>query len=113
MKETYPHARVIGIQPKGCNVLIGTAVPNKIEGLAIGMRSPVLDQSVVDEMMDITDEQAINCMKIMARKEGILVGVSSGANICGSIKIADKIGKGHVVVTIAPDSGKNYLNHFQ
>jgi cysteine synthase A len=92
-------------------VLKGLAIPHKIEGLAAGMIPPVLDQSIIDEMIDISDEEAINCMRKIASEEGILVGVSSGANIFGAIKIAKRMGKEKIIVTIAPDSGKNYMKY--
>lgn len=112
IKEKFPEAQIIGVQPKGCDVLNGHAIPHKIQGLALGMLPSVLDKSIIDEMMDVEDSDAIFCMKQLAIKEARLVGTSSGANIFCAINIAKKLGKGKNVITIAPDTGKNNLNLF-
>ncbi|WP_054740244.1 PLP-dependent cysteine synthase family protein [Cellulosilyticum ruminicola] len=112
VKESFPQAEVVVIQPKGCQSLEGISVPHKIQGLSIGMIPPILQRDVIDCAMDMDYEQAHEMMKLLACKEGLLVGISSGANICGALKLAKKLGKGKVVVTVAPDSGRSYLEHF-
>ncbi len=66
--------------------------------------------SVVDEIIKISDEEAFEIAKLMAREEGILVGISTGANIAAAIKIAKKLGKGKKIVTVAPDGGEKYIS---
>jgi cysteine synthase A len=112
IKENFPKAQIIGVQPKGCDIMNGTAIPHRIQGLAVGMVPPVFDRSIVDEIIDVEDEKAIKCMKELAKKEALLVGTSSGANVCGAIIMAKKIGIGKTVVTVAPDTGKNNLDIF-
>lgn len=112
IKEKFPRARIVGIQPKGCDVLNGFAVTHKIEGLAVGTIPSVLDRSIIADVIDVTEDQAIECMNDMAKQEGLLVGVSSGANIFGAIEIAKQVEPEKTIVTIAPDSGKNYIQYF-
>jgi len=111
IKEKFPGVRIVGVQPKGCDVMNGFAIPNKIEGLAVGMVPQVFDRSVITNVIEVTEEQAIECMNKVAKKEGILVGVSSGANIYGAIEIAKQMGPEKTIVTIAPDSGRNYIKY--
>ena len=65
---------------------------------------------MVDEIIKISDEEAFEMAKLMAKEEGILVGISTGANIAAAIKIAKKLGKGKKVVTVAPDGGEKYIS---
>ena len=103
----------MGVQPKGCDILNGRAIPHRIQGLAIGMIPPVFNRSIIDEMIDVDEKDAIACMKQVARKEALLIGISSGANIFGAISMAEKLGKGKNVITISPDTGKNNLSTFR
>ncbi len=64
----------------------------------------------MDEVVTITNEEAYEYTRLMAREEGLLVGISSGANIAAAVKIARKLGKGKKVVTVAPDGGEKYLS---
>ncbi len=112
LKEKLPYILVVGVQPEGCNVLEGKAVSHQIQGMAIGILPPVLDVSLVDEMVSIEYEDAVECMKILATKEGLFVGISSGANVQAALKMAKELGEGKVVVTVAPDSGRSYLEVF-
>ena len=65
---------------------------------------------MVDEIIKISDEEAFEIAKLMAKEEGILVGISTGANIAAAIKIAKKVGKGKKIVTVAPDGGEKYIS---
>jgi len=112
IKEEFPNAEVVVVQPQGCKSLEGISIPHKIQGLSIGMIPPILQKDIIDYSMDVTYEEASTTMKLLARKEGLLIGISSGANICAALKLATKLGKGKVVVTVAPDSGRSYLEHF-
>lgn len=113
VKEKFPEALVVGVQPEGCNVLEGKAIFHRIQGMAIGFLAPVLDRSVVDRVLSVEYEDAVKCMKDLARKEGLLVGISSGANVYSAIVLAKNLGKGKTVVTVAPDSGRSYLEAFE
>jgi cysteine synthase len=109
IKEKFPDARIIGVQPEGCDLINGKSIPHKIEGLAVGIVPEVFDTKIVDNMLSISDEEAFEYIKLLARKEGLFLGVSSGANVCAAIKMAKELGKGKTVVTVSPDGGKNYI----
>jgi cysteine synthase A len=112
IKEKFPDALIVGVQPVGCDVLKGKAIPHRIQGLAIGMLPPILDVNIVDKVVSIKYEEAVEYMKDLASKEGLLTGISSGANVCAAIKMAKELGEGKTVVTVAPDSGRSYLEVF-
>lgn len=113
IKEKFPNALIVGVQPVGCDVLKGEAVSHRIQGLAIGTLPPVLGVNIVDKVLSIEYEEAVEYMKRLASEEGLLVGISSGANVCAAIKTAEELGVGKTVVTIAPDGGKSYLEVFE
>lgn len=113
IKEKFPDALIVGVQPMGCDILNGKATPHRIQGLAIGMLPPVLDVNIVHNVLSIEFDEAVEYMKLLAREEGLLVGISSGANVCATIKMAKELGEGKTVVTIAPDSGRSYLEVFE
>ena len=83
---------------------------HKIQGIGAGFIPNIYDKSVVDEIMTISDEEAFETAASMAKEEGILVGISAGANVKAAIKLAKRLGKGKKVVTIAPDGGEKYLS---
>jgi cysteine synthase A len=113
IKEKFPDALIVGVQPMGCDILNGKATLHRIQGLAIGMLPPVLDVNIVDKVLSIEYEEAVEYMKHLASEEGLLVGISSGANVCAAIKMAKELREGKTVVTIAPDSGRSYLEVFE
>ena len=108
IKEIFPEALVIGVQPEGCEVLKGKAIPHKIEGLAVGFLSSFLDTKIIDKVLSVSSSEAISYMRCLARSEGLFVGVSSAANICAAVRVAKELGEGKKVITIAPDTGRNY-----
>lgn len=112
IKETFSRAKVIGVQPFGCEALQGRAIPHKIQGLSVGLIPQVLDVSIIDDMYSITYEATMQCALDLVETEGLFLGVSSNANIASAIKLASKVGKGKNIVTIAPDSGEFYLNQY-
>ena len=88
----------------------GKAAPHKIQGIGAGFVPEVYEKDVVDEVMTITDEESYEYARRFGTEEGILVGISSGANIAAAIKIARELGKGKKVVTVAPDGGEKYIS---
>ena len=109
IKNHFPNAQIIGVQPEGCDVLKGKAVPHKILAIALGIIPKTLDVNIVDRVVSVQFQEVIELLRQLARQEGILVGISSGANILAATKIAAELGEGKVVVTIAPDSGRSYI----
>jgi len=109
IKEKFPHALIIAVQPKGCDVLQGKAIKHKIQGFSIGYIPPVLNTSIIDDVLEVDYEDVVTCMKELAKTEGLLLGISSGANVYAAKKMAIKLGINKTIVTISPDSGRSYL----
>ena len=82
----------------------------KIQGLGSGFIPEIYDPKVVDEIKTVSDEDALRFTKIFAEKEGVLVGISSGASILTAVKVAKELGKGKKVLAIAPDGGEKYIS---
>ena len=101
-------SKIVAVQPYGCDLLGGKAVPHIIEGTTLGFLPPVFDTSVIDDVVDVTADEVRATLKNLVRVEGLFVGYSSAANICSAIKIASKLPHECVVSTISPDGGRNY-----
>jgi cysteine synthase A len=111
LKEMKPGVKVVAVEPEKSPVLSGGEPgPHKIQGIGAGFVPDIYDSSVVDEILRISDEEAFEMAKLMAKEEGILVGISTGANIAAAIKLAKKLGKGGKVVTVSPDGGEKYIS---
>ena len=111
LKEIKRDIKVVAVEPEKSPVLSGGEPgPHKIQGIGAGFTPDIYDSSVVDEIIKISDEEAFEIAKLMAKEEGILVGISTGANIAAAIKIAKKVGKGKKIVTVAPDGGEKYIS---
>lgn len=111
LKRVYPEIKVIGVEPAESAVLEGKpAGPHKIQGIGTGFIPDTLDTKVYDEVLPITDEEAMETSREVGRQEGFLVGISSGAAIAAGLKIAKELGKGKKVLVIVPDNGERYLS---
>jgi len=103
--------KVIAIEPASSPVLSGgTAGPHKIQGIGAGFIPKVLNRDIIDEIVPVTDDEAFETAKMLAREEGLMVGISSGANVFGAMKIAKRLGPGKNVVTVLPDTGERYIS---
>ncbi len=111
LKGKIANIKIIAVEPDSSPVLSGgNPSPHKIQGIGAGFIPEILDMSIIDEIEKVKDEDAINMAKSLAREEGLLLGISSGAAIFAALKIAKELGKGKRVVVIAPDSGERYLS---
>lgn len=108
IKKKYPNCKVIAVQPKGCDVLNGRAIPHIIQGIAIGQIPKVLDRSIVDGVVDVEESEVLSVHNRLARELGLYLGLSSAANVCAANSIAQNQHKPLTIVTIAPDGGINY-----
>src|SRR3954447_1188633 len=112
LKERRPEVRVIAVEPESSAVLSGgMAGPHRIQGIGPGFVPEILDRSVIDEILPIADDAALQTARIAAELEGLLVGISAGAAISASLEIAgreDMAGKR--IVTIACDGGERYVS---
>ncbi|QRG69316.1 cysteine synthase A [Brevibacillus choshinensis] len=111
LREKLPDLYIAVVEPKGSPVLSGGKPgPHKLVGTSPGFVPKILNTSIYDEIMQIADEDALETMKLLGAKEGILVGPSSGASVFAAIEVAKRLGEGKRVVCIAPDSGERYLS---
>jgi len=111
LREKNPAVRIVGIEPDASPVLSGgEAGPHKIAGIGAGFVPDVLDTAVYDRIDRITDEEAKEMSVELALKEGLLVGISSGAAVVSALRLARELGPGKKVVVILPDRGDRYLS---
>lgn len=111
LKQYNSNINIIAVEPSKSPVISGgQAGAHKIQGIGAGFVPDIYVKETIDEVMTISDEEAFEYARLMGKEEGILVGISSGANIAAAIKIAKKLGKGKTVVTVAPDGGEKYLS---
>lgn len=110
LKEKNPNTKVIGIEPESSPLITkDEAGPHKIQGIGANFISKIYDDKVVDKVITVSDEESYETVRLMAEKLGILVGISSGCNIRGAIKLADE-NPDKVIVTLAPDGVDKYMS---
>lgn len=111
LKERKPSVRIVAVEPANSPILSGgKAGSHRIQGIGAGFIPKVLNLEVVDEVITVKDEDAYKMSKLIALKEGILAGISSGAACVAALKVAERLGQGRKVVTVFPDSGERYLS---
>lgn len=112
LKARKPAVKVIAVEPAGSPVLSGRRPGrHRIQGIGAGFVPKVLDRSVIDEVITVTDEEAAETTRQLARKEGLLVGISSGAAVAAALNVASRPAfAGKVLVVILPDTGERYLS---
>src|SRR5829696_3077805 len=112
LRERAPEALVVAVEPSASPVLSGGVPgPHKIQGIGAGFVPEVLDRDVIDETISVGDEDALETARLVARREGILAGISAGANIRAALEVAARPEMaGKRVVTIVPDSGERYMS---
>jgi len=110
-KERNPNVKVIAVEPAGSPVLSGGEPGHhKIQGIGAGFIPKVLNRAILDRVMTVTDDEAYQTTKQLSKKEGLLVGFSSGANVFAAQKVAQELGPGKNVVTILCDTGERYIS---
>ena len=111
VKDALPQVRIIAVEPEGSAVLSGGNPGfSYIEGLGAGFVPEVLNSGIFDEVRTISDDDAYEMARRLAREEGLLVGISAGANAHKAAEVARELGPGKKVVTILCDSGQRYLS---
>ena len=112
LRAHNPAVQLVGVEPASSPVLSGgQAGPHKIQGIGAGFVPEVLDVSLLNEIIRVPDEAAIETARELARKDGILVGISSGAAVWAAARIAErKENEGKQIVVLLPDTGERYLS---
>lgn len=111
LKEAYKDIKIYAVEPADSPVLSGGKPgPHKIQGIGAGFVPETLDVEVYDEIIQVKTEQAFEYARRVAREEGILVGISSGAVVYAATEVAKKLGKGKKVLVIIPSNGERYLS---
>ena len=112
LKEKDDQIRVIAVEPSLSPVISGKPIESlvhAIQGIGAGFVPDILDTSIIDDVILIDDEDAYQTARRMGREEGLLVGISAGANVCASLLLSETMGKG-TIVTILCDTGERYLS---
>lgn len=111
LKERRPDVRVVAVEPASSAILSGgTPGKHKIAGIGAGFFPGVLNTKIYDEIIPVTDEDAMDMTRLLSLKEGILAGISSGAAMWAAMKVAERLKEGKRVVVIFPDRGDRYLS---
>lgn len=110
-KQEMPDTLIIAIEPANSAVLSGKSPgTHEIQGIGAGFIPPILNTNLIDEVIAVKDEEAVTTCKELARKEALLVGISSGAAVYGALQIAHRLGKGKKILAIAPDGADKYMS---
>ncbi len=111
LKERNPAVVVAAVEPKNASALLGHEPGlHKIQGIGDGFVPPVLDTSLVDEVVEVTDDDAIQTAQNLAKIQGLLVGTSSGANVWASMEMAKKYGENKIIATVLADRAERYFS---
>ena len=111
LKANNPDITIWAIEPENAAILSGGLIGTHVQmGIGDGIVPAILNQSVISEVCIVTDEEALSTAKMLASKEGILCGISSGTNVAAAIRLAKKLGKGKTVVTVLPDTAERYFS---
>ncbi len=110
-KERRTDIRVVAVEPKNVSALLGHEPGlHKIQGIGDGFIPAVLDVRLIDEVIEVSDNDAVDMARILARTQGVLVGTSSGANVWAAMRAAEQYGHGKKIVTILPDRVERYFS---
>lgn len=111
LKELRPEVKVVAVEPEKSPVISGGQPgPHKIQGIGAGFIPEIYNKEFVDKVFTASEEEAFEAARLVAKEEGVLIGISSGANVAIAIKLAKELGAGNKIVTIAPDGGEKYLS---
>lgn len=111
LKAQYPEIEIWGVEPENAAILAGGTIGTHLQmGIGDGIIPDILNTDIFDDIYIVTDEEAIETAKNLARMEGIMCGISSGTNVAAALKLAEKLGEGKTVVTVLPDTAERYFS---
>jgi cysteine synthase A len=110
IKKAQPKARAVAVESQGSILQGGEPGPHKVEGIGVSFIPKTYDGEVVDEVIMVSDPDAFDMVRQLARKEGVLAGSSAGANVFAAIEVAKRMAPDQRVVTVIPDSAERYLS---
>lgn len=111
LKKHSQRIRVIAVEPKGSAVLSGGKPgPHRIQGIGAGFIPQILNREVIDEIIQVADQDAFRLAKLLAKEEGLFVGISSGAAVWAALKVAENLGPEKRIVVMLPDTGERYFS---
>ncbi len=111
LKAQYPDIEIWAVEPENAAILAGGNIGTHVQmGIGDGIIPGNLNQSIYDDIYIVTDEEALQTARDLARKEGLMCGISSGTNVAAALKMARKLGKGKTVVTVLPDTAERYFS---
>ncbi len=111
LKAQYPDIEIWAIEPEKAAILAGGTIGTHIQmGIGDGIIPDILNREVYDDIYIVTDNEALETAKRLAREEGLMCGISSGSNVAAALKLARKLGEGKTVVTILPDTAERYFS---
>ena len=111
LKEKNPDMTIWAVEPEHAAILSGGSIGTHVQmGIGDGLIPPILNCNIFDNVCIVTDEEAIQTSQDLARKEGVLCGISSGTNVAAALKLAKKLGRGKTVVTVLPDTAERYFS---
>ncbi|MCR4905897.1 MAG: cysteine synthase family protein, partial [Clostridiales bacterium] len=111
LRAQYPEIEIWAVEPENAAILAGGTIGTHLQmGIGDGIIPPILNREIYDDIYIVTDCEALETSKRLAREEGLMVGISSGTNVAAALKLAEKLGKGKTVVTVLPDTAERYFS---
>lgn len=111
LKRLYPDIEIWAVEPENAAILSGGGIGTHLQmGIGDGLIPEILDRSIYDDICIVTDDEALETARALAREEGLMCGVSSGTNVAAARRLARKLGPGKTVVTLLPDTGERYFS---
>ena len=111
LKNQYPDIEIWAVEPENAAILSGGSIGTHLQmGIGDGLIPENLNQSIYQDICVVTDEEALEITRRLAREEGLLCGISSGSNVAAALRLAKKLGPGKRVVTVLPDTGERYFS---
>lgn len=111
LKAQYPDIEIWAVEPENAAILAGGTIGTHLQmGIGDGIIPDILNQGIYDEIYIVSDVEALDTAKRLAREEGLMCGISSGTNVAAALKLAKKLGRGKTVVTVLPDTAERYFS---